>query len=296
MRIVITGAQGMLGRRLREHLATTDWCDELIGIDVRASEPSGPNGLCRDVVADLTDAGDPRWRSAVSECDAIVHFATTNPMPDCSWVEAAGSLLMTANLVQAAGQLSVRRFVFASSNHVMGAYKDLLPAPGPGELTAALPPRPGTMTRASTSERPVAYGASKSFGERLVAATAAASTQLTAVCLRIGWCQPGENHPSTLNAGGMPHASVAPTDDSMRDLAWFRGMWLSTPDFLHLMERAVRADAGGWPSRSVVINGVSANRGSAWSLTEGRQLLGYHPQDDWTAILDNSRDSALAPQ
>jgi nucleoside-diphosphate-sugar epimerase len=73
----------------------------------------------------------------------------------------------------------------------MGGYKeaDL----GPGELTTALPPDPGTWFHTPAGpQRYLAYAASKLMGERIVAAGAVASGGLmTGVSLRIGWCQGG---------------------------------------------------------------------------------------------------------
>ncbi|MBM3993463.1 MAG: hypothetical protein FJ303_04835 [Planctomycetes bacterium] len=37
---------------------------------------------------------------------------------------------------------------------------------------------------------------------------------------------------------------------------WFRNMWLSDRDFLHLMERCLVAEL---PSRFMIVNGMSAN-------------------------------------
>jgi len=61
---------------------------------------------------------------------------------------------------------------------------------------------------------------------------------------------------------------------------WVREMWLSNGDMARLFERAVLADAEGWPDCFALVNGISANRGSVWSLDEARELLGYQPRDD----------------
>lgn len=284
MRVVVTGSTGSLGSRLMARLSEAEWCDDATGIDIRMPQTALPG--TRTVVADLTDPTDARWRQAIDGADAIVHFATTNPMPDCTWTEAGDSLTMTANLLDRGEQCGVGRFVFASSNHAMGGYKDVSPPLGPGMLTPDLPGNPGTLSHTPEGRvRYMAYASSKFFGERLVAAKAAASTTLTGVSLRIGWCQPGENHPSTMNAGGVPMRPDWTPPDDPHDLAWFRGMWLSTPDFGRLMERAILADANGWGARSVIVNGMSANTGSLWDLTAGERLIGYRPEDDWTRVL-----------
>ena len=57
-------------------------------------------------------------------------------------------------------------------------------------------------------------------------------------------------------------------------------MWLSNRDFVQLFERAISAPTDTWPGPSIVVNGMSNNRGMAWSLEETRRYLGYEPQDD----------------
>jgi nucleoside-diphosphate-sugar epimerase len=196
---------------------------------------------------------------------------------------------MTLNLVSAAASAGVRRVVFASSNHVMGRYKDppLADGLGPGQLTTALTPGPGT--RWTVKGEPVdgvAYAASKLMGERACLAAAAASGgALTAVAVRIGWCQPGENRAQTLNTTGVPGSEDGPPEPPSRELTWFRAMWLSNRDFAQLMTRALAADPAGWPGPGIVVNGMSANAGMPWDIGATRQLLGYEAQDDvWRAL------------
>ncbi len=290
MRVFITGAAGNLGGKLVDHLVSAPWCSGVVGVDTRPSATTAPK--LTSVVADLTDPLDARWREALKGCDALVHFATRNSLPNCTWDEATESLAMTASLLDAALATGVRRFVFASSNHVMGGYKDspLSDTLGPGGLTAETVPSPGTRTTGDgVPTRPVAYGTSKLYGEALVLAKARASGgRLTGVSARIGWCQPGENNPGTINVLALPlppeetakHNAAHP-----QDIAWFRGMWLSNGDFAALMERAIRAESAAWPAPAIIVNGMSANKGTLWDLDAGHRLIGYDPQDDWTKII-----------
>jgi len=290
MRVAVTGAAGNLGGKLVDHLLAADWCDAVVGLDNRSVAARGAGHT--PVVADLADPADSRWRDALAGADALVHFATRNPMPDCTWEEAAESVAMTASLLDGALDSGIRRFVFASSNHAMGGYKDspLAETIGPGQLATDLPPAPGTrVTRDGVETRPVAYGSSKLYGEALAGAKAAASGgRLSAVSVRIGWCQAAENSPATINALAVP---LAPEEAAIankarpRDLAWFLGMWLSNRDFCAVMERAIRSGTEGWPAAGIVVNGMSANTDTLWDLDWGRKLIGYEPRDDWKRVL-----------
>jgi NAD dependent epimerase/dehydratase family len=73
---------------------------------------------------------------ALAGVDAVIHLAAQNPYPDASWEDASASFDMTAKLVDTCAKASVSRLVFASSNHVMGGYKDTPVAPRMG----AFPP------------------------------------------------------------------------------------------------------------------------------------------------------------
>jgi nucleoside-diphosphate-sugar epimerase len=182
--------------------------------------------------------------------------------------------------------------VFATSNHVMGRYKDdpLWQQVGPGELTPALPPGAGTVWH--TGEQwmdSTPYATAKLYGERVCKEAAArALGRTTFACVRIGWCQPGENLPTTLSAAGTPtqqRGNEPATDTLARAEQWFREMWLSNRDFTHIFERALVADGTKWHDGFVLVNGMSNNRGMKWSLTEARQQLGYNPKDDVYAHL-----------
>ena len=185
---------------------------------------------------------------------------------------------------------SVHRFIFASSNHVMGRYKDspLSDSLGPGELTTDKEEGVGTIWQAGGEDfDSTSYAISKFAGESRCRSLAARNDgRIQCICIRIGWCQPGENLPETLNAAGVPIQDneleqTEATSTSMGDpTAWFRGMWLSNRDFVHLFECAITAEDASWPGDFIIVNGVSNNSGMKWSLTEAQRWLGYQPQDN----------------
>jgi NAD(P)-dependent dehydrogenase (short-subunit alcohol dehydrogenase family) len=280
--VLVTGAGGNLGRKIVAALAAAPWVKRIVALDVKASAGGDKVSV---VTGDLTQGAAP-WTEAFAGVDACIHLAAQNPDVDATWSEAANSFDMTVNVGMAALRHGVRRFVFASSNHVMGGYKDAPLATGlqPGGLTADLAPSPGTRWHDGAKlQDSTRYATAKLMGERLVAGLARQSGgALTGVSVRIGWAQPGENLARTIShagsvIGGIPEAK---DEEARRDLRWFRNMWLSNRDLAAIFLAAVSADAAAWPAPAVVVNGVSANRDTDWDLSGARQWLGYRPQDD----------------
>jgi nucleoside-diphosphate-sugar epimerase len=287
--VMVTGAGGNLGQKVVEALARQPWCTKVIGID-RSGDYSKFSAEARErlelVKGDLTVRGGA-WTTAMAEVDAVIHFAALHPLPDASWEQALASYDMTLNLLLEAAANNVERFVFASSNHAMGAYKDLPLAAqmGPGKLTTELPPAPGTRWHnGDHEEHSLAYGTSKVMGEKLCAAVAElAAGELSAVSVRVGWSLTGANDPRDITHSGSPASSAEAQqldDDAKRALRWFRNMWLSNGDLERLFIAAVLADSSPWPAPAVIINGVSNNRGMDWDLSSAAQYLGYQAQDD----------------
>ncbi len=136
--VLITGGAGNLGTKLAAHLSMQAWCERIILCDVVAPRAVPPKAEA--LQSDLLDPAGG-WREAAQVADAVVHFAAVNPYPDATFAEAADSLQMTANLFLALAGTAAR-LVFATSNHVMGRYKE--EAVAAGKLTTDLPPLPGT--------------------------------------------------------------------------------------------------------------------------------------------------------
>jgi nucleoside-diphosphate-sugar epimerase len=176
-RITITGACGNLGWKLLCHLLQQPQVERVFGIaleqptELQLTELHQISDHERATFAqgDLTDYHDRSWRGAVERSDAVVHFAAQNPYPEASWNDANNSLDMTLNLANAAVAAGVKRFAFASSNHVMGRYKDspLSETIGAGELSTNLPHAVGTIwTAADSAMDSTVYAVAKSSGER----------------------------------------------------------------------------------------------------------------------------------
>lgn len=240
--VLITGACGNIGRKLR-----AAWEDvyDLILLD------ANPGTDDQDVFKADLSRFDEDWITHFHGVDTVVHLAAnSNELSPLD--ELVGpNIDAMANVFNAAALASVDRIVFASSNHVMGAYQDIDDEP----ITVDRPPRPGNP-----------YGMLKLVGERLGQSLARAF-DLTFIAVRIGWVQEGRNRPDTL------------PDD------WSRKMWLSNPDLVQLFDAAVEAEIED--ASFVVVNGVSRNHGTRWDLTQGAEILGFLPEDDAFAVHDN---------
>lgn len=275
--VVITGACGNLGSKLAKHLWTCGY--HVIGIehkDFVRGEKKHLDELC---VADVSEVGP--WIFYLNGCDCLFHFSAVNPYPNASWRESEASMAHSCNVMVQAERCGVRRVVVASSNHVMGGYKD---DDGEGLITPKHPPKCGTrVAAAAESGDAVAYAAAKLAAEQIARALGRSSERTTFIVFRIGWCQPGENVPATLSPGGVPpqfrNATAQECDHDDNDEIWFKNMWLSNQDFLRYATAAIDAPV----SRSegtVTVNAMSANKGARWSLTETENLLGLKAVDD----------------
>jgi nucleoside-diphosphate-sugar epimerase len=297
-KIIITGGCGNLGTKLALHLlGHSEEQYEVVLLEKAEfyKETEAVAAGAKVVLCDLADGNGQGWRAALKGADALIHFSAVNPYPNATWADAAGSMAHTFNVFQAALQLGVRRVVLASSNHVMGQYKEKFDH---GLVKPTDPPACGTplrdLSHMAASGDAIAYAAAKLAGEELAkalsaAAAASGNARTSFYILRIGWCQPGENSPRTLSAAGVPPefqtqgvdesaAGGAATKDDV-DGDWFKSMWLSNGDFCRYFEAAILRPppvAGD----VILVNAMSNNRGMRWSLAETQQALGVAARDD----------------
>lgn len=251
--VLITGAAGNLGGKLRRHLEAR--------YEVRLLDIN-PRGDSEIIAADLSQWRQS-WIKRVAGAEVIVHLAA-DPTAHQTWEKlVAPNIDAVVNILQASVQTGVKRVIYASSNHVMGGYQHL---PEPKKLTTDIPPLPGAGYVSDGAERnSTAYGAAKLFGERM-GKCYVDSFGLSVIAVRIGWVRPGDNLPQEV-----------PKDRG----DWFRLMWLSNRDFCHLMECCIKAHDGiGF----VVVNGMSNNTGMRWDIEHTRRVVGYEPQDDVTKV------------
>jgi uronate dehydrogenase len=249
--VLITGAAGNLGSKLRRHLEGR-YPLRMLDRDARGDSAVRQADLSR---------WDNAWVQLFRGVDTVFHLAAS-AVAQQSWSQVvAPNVDAVAHVFQAAVAGGVRRVVYASSNHVMGGYKD---DPEPPLLTTQTPPRPGARYEVAGELRDsTPYGAAKLFGERLGKCFADAYG-VSVLAIRIGWVRPGENRPQDVPPERGP---------------WFRLMWLSNRDYCHLMDCCLQTDPA---LHFAVLHGMSANTGMRWDLESTRRLVAYRPQDDVT--------------
>lgn len=117
MKVLVTGATGMIGSAVCRHLASA-------GLSVRAAVRSQPVDVtgASEIATTGNLSGETDWRPALEEIDAVVHIAGLAHVPSR---EAAEQLRTTndeatARLVRDASAAGVGRFVFLSTVKVNG--------------------------------------------------------------------------------------------------------------------------------------------------------------------------------
>lgn len=240
MRLLITGINGLIGKILHEALKTAH---EVYGLDHK-----GPFSD-RVVLADIAEYGQVAEAvEKFSPLDAIIHLAG-NPHVDADWESVlSANIVGTRNIFEAARELGVPRVVYASSNHVSGAYQGFEPE----SYTFTKPNAP--MISPEDPVRPDSeYGVSKVFGEAL-ARYYSDRWGIKAICLRIG--------------------AVLKDDDPTKH-SQNRRIWLSYRDLVQLVEKSLTTSM-----TFGIYYGVSNNKGAFWDISNARADLGFAPVDD----------------
>lgn len=244
MRVLVTGASGLIGGVLWDRLARDH---ALRGIDLRRDRGRGISK--GDVRRPRSLAGPFRG------IDAVIDLATGSAV-DLPWDKVERDIEGRVNVLEAARLNNVKRYVFASSNHVTGMYEHDEPYASivAGDYDGLSPPSiplipPGWPIRPDSP-----YGTGKAFSEA-AARYYAERYGLSCICLRIG----------TVRA-----------DDRPKNQRHYATL-LTHDDLTRLVDCALQAP----PELAFgIYYGVSANRWRFWDIANAAEELGYTPQDD----------------
>ncbi len=238
--VLLTGAGGHVGKAILDGLADDyDW--RLMFHSQPAEEPAVPYTV-GEVQSDEDVA------EAVSGVDAIIHLAG-DPRPSAPWRSVLDNNIDgTQKMYEAAIDEGVDTFVYASSNHAVGAFEtdERTPEMYRPETEPLLDgselPRPGNL-----------YGVSKATGE-LIGRYYHDEYGISVCNVRIG--NLNEDHPPI-------------------DYERGQAMWLSMRDCAQIHQCALEADYG-----YEIVYGISDNDRKYYSLERAKDVLGYEPQDN----------------
>jgi nucleoside-diphosphate-sugar epimerase len=199
--VLITGAAGSIGRKLRAHLEAKGGYELRLLDRVDGGDPAV-------TVADLA-VWDEAWVARFKGVDAVIQLAG-NPRPEAPWASIQrDNIDLVLNVYEAAARQGARRLVFASSNWTMAGHRF---AEGP--LPTDREPYPINP-----------YGVSKLMGERL-GRSYSERWGLSVICFRIGYCQ---------------HIPGNPPGPTLRYNEWGQLMWVSDRDICQAHEKALLA-------------------------------------------------------
>lgn len=200
-KILITGATGGVGLLLEERLMDD------YHVVAHGRTPANDAQAERLHKADLEDYDEVL--ALMDGVDVVLHLAG-QASPDATWDDVLGpNIVGVRNVLEAAREAGVRRFVFASSNHAMGMY----------DREERWPVYPHHLPRPDSF-----YGVSKVFGEAL-GRFYHDEYGMEFIALRIGWV----------------------ADDPLEeDEELLHAMWLSEDDTERVFRCAIEAEGVGY--------------------------------------------------
>lgn len=165
LKILITGGCGKIGSYFAKY-AANKYFVRVVDKVAWDDKKQGPlSAEC--IVIDLQDIA--ACRKVCEDIDVVVHLAAdANPEADFSSSLLGNNIVATHNMFRAAKDAGCKRFIFASSAHVVSAYAADI------QITSEMAVKPKNI-----------YGATKCFGEALAAYFAYAEG-LPSIVLRIG--------------------------------------------------------------------------------------------------------------
>jgi nucleoside-diphosphate-sugar epimerase len=235
-RVLVTGSAGRIGQAAVRELKAR-------GLAVRGFDRIATPGTEDYIVADLTNG--EAVRRAVEGVGTLIHLAATPDDDDFMTRLLPDNIVGVYQIMEAARQAGVRRFVLGSSGQVVWWQRFTGPVP----IGADVQPTPRGW-----------YAATKLFLEGAGRAFAEAHG-LEVLAVRLGWCPRTPEHAEELaHTDWGPDVYLSP-----RDAGRFFACAVTAPDIHFAVVYALSR-----PARRVV-----------YDLGPSKELLGYEPQDIW---------------
>lgn len=178
MRVLVTGGAGRAGRPTVQELA--DAGHDVINVDRVRPSQSLPGSF---IQIDLTDAGEVYDLFAQTRPEGVCHLAA-NPSPSGYSRQGTfqNNVMSTYNMMQAAGDFGIKRFIYASSEMATGWL-----------TTEDLPPR-FPFNEEDRVDTPNAYALSKYMGEVIANSMVLRYPEMAICSLRINNVIPADEY------------------------------------------------------------------------------------------------------
>lgn len=270
MSVLITGAHGTVGTALTQQSQLEyGLLDKKRAPETRPDGSEHPHHDSEQIVADISDKKHIIER--FQGYDAVVHLAG-NAAVDASFNQVhQNNVRGVYNSLEAARCNDISRFIFASSNHVVGQYEEEH-APELYEKDYQL-----TVDHNSPVRPDSHYGSSKVAGEAW-GRQYAETYGIQFYALRIGsirlprWDHPYGDAERGVEQGKWARGSNAYDEQVKR----MKCTWQSRRDFAHMVECCLNDE----DVQFGVFYGVSDNDRSWFDIEHARKRIGYEPQDN----------------
>ena len=265
MRVFITGGCGQCGTALQALPHRRMFYDRRACPEILAEE--------KFIQGDFSDVSF--LSTAMKGSNAVIHLAAESEV-ESQWEDVLESNIVgMRNTLEAARIAGVERFIFASSNHVVGMY-ELDMAPEIYELGH------GLMLSHQIEICPDSiYGVSKAFGENL-GRFYVEKYGLKFCALRIGSLV-SEDHPyAHAERGVVSGAWKRNSHEYDLQVKRLKALWLSHRDFVQLIEKCLAYDRNKFD----IFYAISGNSRRWLDIEHARLCLDYIPMDnaeDWSS-------------
>ena len=286
MKVVVTGSRGKVGRAATQ--ALVDAGHDVLGVDlVRPVFDAGVVVPGRYQMADLTDAGSAF--AVVAGADAVVHVAAIpQPTGHPAHVVFETNIMSTFNMIEAAVRFGVPRFVYVSSESIVGNFfpeRPFLPDYLPMDEEHPLHPQDP-------------YALSKAFGEQLMDA-AVRRSDIRVISIRPSTVHNDDNYeanlgkqvrdPSNLTANFWSYIDADDLADALvlaaeSDLPGHEVFYIAAADnagghdFAEILHR--------YYGDAIELRPIDRADASGISTAKAQRLLGWTPKRSWRDHLD----------
>jgi nucleoside-diphosphate-sugar epimerase len=279
MRVVVTGASGLVATYLIDNLLTSG--HEVVGVD--RVKPAAPRAKYR--LADLEDLG--HVYSCLEQAEAVIHLAALHLGTEPNQVVFRTNVMSTYNILEACAGLGIRKVVLASSKSVLGYpgyYRAFAPKYAPIDEEHPLLPQDS-------------YALSKVVCEETASAFVRRA-DMSVISLRPTWI----HTPDTIRQ------YIPPIWDNPASGASILWCYVDVRDVAQAFELALNAELAGHESFYIAADNsfmkqptselmrrfypdteLRSNQENDWSVlssAKAGRMLGYKPKYSWASYLE----------